>query len=357
MMRMRFATLDPIVLGARRPGRAERRSRGCIIPHRTRPAARTRSKDRKVCGCRSPARGRTIPGVPALIGLGLTHRTAPLAVRERLALAPAEATELLAAARGDRGRRRGRRALDVQPHRGLRRGRGRRRGRARRGRRARRHAGMSAAALGLRLRAPPRPRGRRPSLRRRLRPRLDGPRRGRDPRPAAPRPRALARGGLVRAAARPPVRDALGAGRRARAGTGIARCGRVGLVRGGGARPRGARLACRPPRDARGRGQEQRGDRARPAQPRRARPAGREPQPRARGGDRAPRRAGGRLDDLEAQLAGLGPRPRRDGVPARPRRRGRGAARDGAPRRAAARRSSTSPSRATSSRRSATSPA
>ena len=40
---------------------------------------------------------RTIPGVPALIGLSLTHRTAPLAVRERLALAPAEASDLLAA--------------------------------------------------------------------------------------------------------------------------------------------------------------------------------------------------------------------------------------------------------------------
>jgi glutamyl-tRNA reductase len=34
--------------------------------------------------------------VPALIGLSLTHRTAPVAVRERLALAPAEASELLA---------------------------------------------------------------------------------------------------------------------------------------------------------------------------------------------------------------------------------------------------------------------
>jgi len=40
---------------------------------------------------------RTIPGVPALIGLSLTHRTAPLAVRERLALAPAEVSDLLAA--------------------------------------------------------------------------------------------------------------------------------------------------------------------------------------------------------------------------------------------------------------------
>ena len=40
---------------------------------------------------------RTIPGVPALIGLSLTHRTAPLAVRERLALAPAQASDLLAA--------------------------------------------------------------------------------------------------------------------------------------------------------------------------------------------------------------------------------------------------------------------
>jgi glutamyl-tRNA reductase len=35
--------------------------------------------------------------VPALIGLSLTHRTAPVAVRERLAFAPAEASELLAA--------------------------------------------------------------------------------------------------------------------------------------------------------------------------------------------------------------------------------------------------------------------
>jgi glutamyl-tRNA reductase len=35
--------------------------------------------------------------VPALIGLGLTHRTAPLAFRERLALAPDEAARLLSA--------------------------------------------------------------------------------------------------------------------------------------------------------------------------------------------------------------------------------------------------------------------
>jgi glutamyl-tRNA reductase len=35
--------------------------------------------------------------VPALIGLSLTHRTAPLAIRERLALAPVQATELLSA--------------------------------------------------------------------------------------------------------------------------------------------------------------------------------------------------------------------------------------------------------------------
>src|SRR4051794_37732818 len=38
---------------------------------------------------------RTIRPVPALIGVGLSHRTAPLALRERLALPPAEATELL----------------------------------------------------------------------------------------------------------------------------------------------------------------------------------------------------------------------------------------------------------------------
>jgi glutamyl-tRNA reductase len=39
---------------------------------------------------------RTILDVPALIGLGLSHRTAPLAVRERLALAPEEAVALMA---------------------------------------------------------------------------------------------------------------------------------------------------------------------------------------------------------------------------------------------------------------------
>ena len=38
----------------------------------------------------------TILDVPALIGLGLSHRTAPLAVRERLALAPDEAVALMA---------------------------------------------------------------------------------------------------------------------------------------------------------------------------------------------------------------------------------------------------------------------
>src|SRR3954454_2968966 len=42
-----------------------------------------------------PAACRTIRRVPALIGVGLSHQTAPLALRERLALPPAEATELL----------------------------------------------------------------------------------------------------------------------------------------------------------------------------------------------------------------------------------------------------------------------
>jgi glutamyl-tRNA reductase len=47
-----------------------------------------------------PAAYRTIRRVPALIGVGLSHRTAPLALRERLALPPAEATELLHALLG-----------------------------------------------------------------------------------------------------------------------------------------------------------------------------------------------------------------------------------------------------------------
>jgi glutamyl-tRNA reductase len=45
----------------------------------------------------SAARWPTIPGVPTLIGLGLSHHTAPLAVRERLALAPLDASGLLRA--------------------------------------------------------------------------------------------------------------------------------------------------------------------------------------------------------------------------------------------------------------------
>jgi glutamyl-tRNA reductase len=43
------------------------------------------------------ARWPTIPGVPALIGLGLSHHTAPLAVRERLALPALDASGLLRA--------------------------------------------------------------------------------------------------------------------------------------------------------------------------------------------------------------------------------------------------------------------
>jgi glutamyl-tRNA reductase len=45
------------------------------------------------------AAGRTISFVSALVALGLSHATAPLAVRERLALAPDEATALLRALR------------------------------------------------------------------------------------------------------------------------------------------------------------------------------------------------------------------------------------------------------------------
>ena len=126
-----------------------------------------------------------------LLLLGVSHKTAPVALRERLALTDAQADALLSELVAPRGDPRGRRDLDVQPHRDLpRRRRPGRRPRARcsaclapaRGHppdRARRRRLLAAQ---LRRRAPPVPRRRRP--------RVDGRRRGRGPGPGQARLRA-----------------------------------------------------------------------------------------------------------------------------------------------------------------------
>ena len=61
-----------------------------------------------------------------LIALGASHKTAGVAVRERIALTEAARRALHARAGGRAGRSRGRRPLDLQPHRALPRGRRRR---------------------------------------------------------------------------------------------------------------------------------------------------------------------------------------------------------------------------------------
>src|SRR4051794_11243245 len=94
MMRIRSAT----PAGSSSLGRIQRKGgtslRTCCIPQpvvrwRIRARNRARSADARV------ARVTDHPHVPALMGVGLSHRTAPLVVREQLALAPIQATELL----------------------------------------------------------------------------------------------------------------------------------------------------------------------------------------------------------------------------------------------------------------------
>ena len=132
-----------------------------------------------------------------LLALGISHKTAPVALRERLAFTEREADEFARARDRDARGARGGRDLDVQPHRGLPRRRrpgGRRVRRARPARPPRAHPPDGAGrgdllAAQLRRRAPPLPRDRGP--------RVDDRRRGRDPGAGASRPR----GGDARPAA------------------------------------------------------------------------------------------------------------------------------------------------------------
>jgi glutamyl-tRNA reductase len=89
--------LEPIVVGRGDP-RKGGTSLEALHHSATEPSTGENSQP-KTQGLRVSSRPpyRTIAGVPALVGLSLTHRTAPLAVRERLALAPAQASDLLTA--------------------------------------------------------------------------------------------------------------------------------------------------------------------------------------------------------------------------------------------------------------------
>src|SRR5262245_3729888 len=97
MIRMRSATLpDDRRIPTHRPEGRNVAQDGA--PFRTRHTLRLFPAvfDASSAGVGAPAVTHDF-GVPALIGLGLTHRTAPLAVRERLALSPEQASRLVAA--------------------------------------------------------------------------------------------------------------------------------------------------------------------------------------------------------------------------------------------------------------------
>src|SRR3954464_15075796 len=93
-MRPRSATpagSSSLGLNQRKGGKALRRScpRHPVVRWRIRARNRARSADARW------ARVADDPRVPALMGVGLSHRTAPLAAPGPLALAPIQATELL----------------------------------------------------------------------------------------------------------------------------------------------------------------------------------------------------------------------------------------------------------------------
>ena len=220
-----------------------------------------------------------------LLAIGVSHKTAPVEVRERLALPDATGRRFPARPARSGRHPRGGRGLDVQPDRALpgrrRSGRGREPGAGDAG-----HAGRyppDRARVGdllasqLRRRAPPLPGHGRA--------RVDGRRRGRDPGPGQARLRRRARQGDGRPAHQPPVQGRAGR-RQARAHRDRYRrtpAQPAGRRRDAG--PRAARSARRP----RGCDHRHRGDeRARRARPRRQRRAHRvRRQPPARSGDRS----------------------------------------------------------------------
>ena len=169
----------------------------------------------RIAGARGRPRGGAL-ALTELLALGISHNTAPVALRERLALTDKAGRRFLQGARRLRRDRRGRRDLDLQPHRDLPR-------HARPGACRDRAAGPAGAPR----RDPPDRAGRDrllpaqlrrgpPALPRDRGPRLDDRRRGRGPGPGQARLRGRARCGHHRADDEPPVRRR-SAGRQARA--------------------------------------------------------------------------------------------------------------------------------------------
>ena len=194
-----------------------------------------------------------------LLALGISHKTAPVALRERLAFDRAGGDRVRAPGDGDAGGARGGRDLDVQPHRGLPR---RRRPGARRVRRARaaRRSCLDPPdrALGRDLLAAQLRRGA-PALSRDGGARVDDRRRGRDPGPG----QALLRSGDARrvhgTALQSPVRGGADGGQARAHGDRDRRHAREHPL--GGGRPRAER-ARRPRAPSRGRARRGRDERA-----------------------------------------------------------------------------------------------
>ena len=202
-----------------------------------------------------------------LLALGTSHKTAPLALREKLALLDGGAEALIRELTGHDEHRRGRRDLHLQPHRALprrlrpRRGRVVRAGPARapRGDPAHRADGQHVLAAQLRRRAPPVPRDERP--------RVDDRRRGRGPGPGQARVRARARRPHDRADDQQALPRRAGH-RQARAHRdGDLRRPRLRRLRRGRRRARRARRPARAPRRDRRRRRDRRADRAGAARP------------------------------------------------------------------------------------------
>ena len=198
-----------------------------------------------------------------LVAIGISHKTAPVALRERLALTEREAERFTRELVVARGRARGGRDLDLQPHRDLPRrqrlgpGRGRAARQARdAGRdppdRARRRRLLAAQ---LRRGAPPVPRHRRP--------RVDDRRRERGPGPGRRAYEARARGRHDRAVHEPPVPRRAATGKRVRSETAIGGGARQRLVGRGRRRARGGRRSRRPRRRDHRRRRDGRADGAR----------------------------------------------------------------------------------------------
>ena len=200
--------------GVRDPPRAAQRGPGSDPVRRAfqrgrRLAAGLRFRHPRPDPCRPGGRSKGVAPLVSVIVVGLNHRTAPVELRERVAVPSSRLDKALHDLVVARAPRRGRAALHLQPHRDLRplhevplRGLGRPRLPRRAGRRAAR--GVLRAPLHVLRRR----RGE-PPLRRGRRARLDDPRRGRDPRPGARRVAARRDRGRVGSGARAgvPPRD------------------------------------------------------------------------------------------------------------------------------------------------------